>query len=74
MCVSHTRYLVHENNKDEAKESSRLKNNSKRVVLNMSGKNVGTIRGESLTQGLISDKDLTIEVPEERESPYLRLD
>ena len=39
----------------------------------MEGKIVGTIRVKSLKQDLTSAKDLTIELPERRESPYLRL-
>ena len=34
----------------------------------------GTIRGESPKQGLISAKDLPIELPEGCESPYHRLE
>ena len=33
----------------------------------------GTIRGKSPKQGLTSAKDLPIELPEGRESPYHRL-
>ena len=40
----------------------------------MEGRNAGTIRGESPEQGLTSAKDLPIELPEGRESPYHRLD
>ena len=40
----------------------------------MEGRNVGTIRGKSLKHGLTSAKDLAIELPEGRESPYHRLD
>ena len=40
----------------------------------MEGRNVGTIRGKSLKQGLTSAKDLTIELSGGRESPYPRLD
>ena len=36
----------------------------------MEGRNVGTIREKSPKQGLASDKDLTIELPEVRESSY----
>ena len=39
----------------------------------MEGRNVGT-KGKSLKQGLISAKDLPIELPEGCESPYHRLD
>ena len=34
----------------------------------MEGRNVGTIRGENPKQGLTSAKELTIELPEGRES------
>ena len=37
-------------------------------------RNVGTIRGKSPKQDLISAKDLTIELLEGRESRYHRLD
>ena len=40
----------------------------------MEGKNVGTIGGKSSKQGLISAKDLSIELPEGCESSYHRLD
>ena len=36
--------------------------------------NLGTIRAESPKQDLTSAKDLTIMLPEGRESPYHRLD
>ena len=39
----------------------------------MEGRNVGTIRGKSLKQGLTSAKDLRMELSERRESPYHRL-
>ena len=50
------------------------KNNSKRVVWNIEGRNVGTIVGKSPKQGIINAKDLPIELPEGCESPYHRLD
>ena len=37
----------------------------------MEGMNVGIIRGKSPKQGLTSAKDLTIELPEGRESPTI---
>ena len=37
-------------------------------------RNVGTIRGKSPKQDLTSAKDLPIELPEGRETPYHRLD
>ena len=40
----------------------------------MEGKNVGIIRGKSPKQGLTNAKDLPMELPEGRESPYHRLD
>ena len=40
----------------------------------MEGRNVGTIRGESSKLGLISAKDLPIELTQGRESPYHRID
>ena len=74
MCVNDTDYLFLVaqgpfrigNSKGEARERSRRKNNSKRVARNM---NVGT-KGKYPKQGLTSDKDLIIQLPEERESPY----
>ena len=39
----------------------------------MEERNVGT-KGKSFKQDLTSSKDLTIELPEWRESPYHRLD
>ena len=39
-CVSHTRYLAHENSDGEARDEH--KSNSKRVVRNLEEKNVGT--------------------------------
>ena len=39
----------------------------------MERENVGTIRGKSPEQDPTSAKDLTIELPEWRESPYYRL-
>ena len=47
---------------------NRHKNNA-RVVRNLEERNVGT-KGKSPKQGLTSANDLTIELPEERESPY----
>ena len=41
---------------------------------NMEGKNMGTIGGKNIKQGLISAKDLPIELSERCESPYNRLD
>ena len=46
----------------------------KRVVSNMEGWNVGTIRNKSLIPGLINAKDVTLELPEGHESSYHRLD
>ena len=40
----------------------------------MEGRNVGTIGRKSPKQGLISTKDLPIELPDGRELPYHRLD
>ena len=65
-CVSHTVYLAHGDSKDEARGSSRHKNNV-RVVRNMETRNLGT-KGKSPKQDLTSAKDLTIELPEGRQS------
>ena len=51
--------------------SIRLKR--KRVIGNLEEKNVGT-EGKSTKQGLTSAEDLTKEIPDERDSPYYRLD
>ena len=40
----------------------------------MEERNVGTIRGRVLNKASPSDDDLTILLPEGRESPYNRLD
>ena len=69
-CVSQTGYLAHGNSKGETRERSRHKNHSNRVVWNMEIWNVGT-KGKSPKQGLTSAKDLTIELPEGRESPTI---
>ena len=37
-------------------------------------KNEGTIRGRNPKQSLTSTEDLTVELPDGRESPYHRLD
>ena len=69
-CVSYTRYLAHGNSKGEARERSRHKNNV-RVVKNLEERNVDTIRRKSPKQGLISAKDLSIELLEGCESPTI---
>ena len=74
---SHTVYLAHEHIKVETRGRSRHKNNSLRLVWNMEGKNVGSIRGEmSQTRPNNSAEDLIIyrasrwtQVP----LPYIRL-
>ena len=45
-----------------------------RVIKNLEERNVVDTKGKSPKQGLTSAKDLTIELPEERESPYHGLD
>ena len=72
MCVSHTGYLAHGNSKSEARRRNRHMNNA-RVVRNLEEMNVGT-KGKSPKQGLISSKDLPIDLSEGWESPYHRLD
>ena len=64
--------LAHGNSEGEARGRSRHKNNV-RVVRNLEERNVGTKRKRP-KQGQTSGKDLTIELPEGRESPYHRLD
>ena len=71
---SHTGYLAHGNSKGEARRRSRHENNSKGGVTDIEERNVGT-KGKSPKQGPTSAKDLTIELPKVRESPYhYRLD
>ena len=55
------------------KQEEEHENNGERGVKNMEGRNVGTMRGESAKQRLPGAKDITIELPEERNSPYHRL-
>ena len=71
--VSHAGYLTPGNSKGEARGRSRHENNSKRRARNIEERNVGTTE-KSSKQGLSSAKDLHIELPEGRESPYRRLD
>ena len=59
MC--HTGTFAHGNRKGEAKGRNRHKKNSKRVVRNLEGKNVGT-KGKNPKQDLTSAEDLTIEL------------
>ena len=60
-----------EESKSEARGRSRHENNA--IVRNPEDMNVVT-RGKCPKQGLTSAKDLTIEHPEGRQSPYNRLD
>ena len=78
---SHARgvYLTHYTSRMETarvkEEEEADKNNSKRVVWNMEGrKERGHYKEKILKQGLISAKDLSIELPEGCESLYHRLD
>ena len=71
-CVPHTVYLAQGNSKGESRGRNGHKNNA-RVVRNLEERNVGTKR-KCPKQDLTSAKDLTIELPEGRESPYHRLD
>ena len=73
VCVSHIVYLAHGNKKGEARSRNRHKRNSNRVVRNLEEMNVGT-KGKSPKQGLITAKDLPIELSEGCDSPYHRLD
>ena len=57
------------NSKGETRGRNRHKNNA-RVKRNLEERNVGTKR-KNPKQGLISAKDLTIELPEGRESPTM---
>ena len=60
-------YLAHENSKGKARIRSRHENNSKRVVKHLEERNVDT-KKKSPKQGLASAKNLTMELPEGRES------
>ena len=74
-CGSHARgvYPTEDTSrKGKARERSRHKNNSKRVVKNMDERKVVT-KGKSLKQDLTSAADLTIELPEGLDSPFHRL-
>ena len=71
-CVSYTD-PAYGNSKGEAGGRSRHENNSERLR-NMEGRNVGTIRRKSSKQDLTSAEDLTIELPEGRDSLYHGLD
>ena len=68
----HARGVSHGNSKGEARGRSRHKNNV-RVARSLEERNVG-MKGKSPKQDLTSAKDLTIGLPEGRESPYHRLD
>ena len=72
-CVSHTGYPAHENRKGEARGRNRHKNNAREYSKKSKRKKRGT-KGKSRKQGLTSANDLTIELPEERESLYHILD
>ena len=63
---------IPQNSKGEARGRNRHKNNA-RVVRNLEERNVGT-KGKNSKQGLICDKNLTIELLEGRDSPYHRFD
>ena len=56
----------------EAIGSGRHQSYGKRVVKNLEKNNVGMKEEKSL-HGLTSVKDLTVKLPEDRESPYHRL-
>ena len=72
-CVFHTEFLAHGNSKGEARGRRKYKNSSiKRVVRNVKERNVGT-KMKNPRQSLTIAHDLTIELPEGRESPYHRL-
>ena len=65
MCVSHTGYLDHGNNKGEARGRSRRKDDSKIAMRYMERRNVGRKR-KTQKQGLTCAEDLTIELTEGR--------
>ena len=67
------RTMDYGNTKNEIRGRSRHQNNSKIVVRNMEERNTSSKR-KSPKQGLTSAKDLTIMLPEGRDTPYHRLD
>ena len=68
--ASNTGYLAYENSKGDTRGRHRYQTNSKGVVRNMKERYVGT-KGNSPKQGLTSAKDLTVQLPEGRESPTM---
>ena len=78
-CVSYTRYLAHGNSKGEARGRNRHKSNSKIVLRNMEERIMETkgkspkqdLTIENNNQGLTSTEDLSIELPEGRDSPTM---
>ena len=72
MCIRYpTQYTSRMGTKVKQKEET-YKNNA-RVVKNLKERNVGT-KGKNPKENLTSANNLTIELPEGRESPYHRLD
>ena len=67
---THKGYLVHENSKSQIRGRSGHKNNSKRVVKNIEGRDVGTLRGKSFDQTKTSAKDLAITPSNGRDFRY----
>ena len=57
-----------------AKKTEEADKNNSKIVRNIEGKNLGTIRVKCPKQGLISAKDLTIMINECRDTPYHRSD
>ena len=70
VCIPHS-IPTHGNSKGEARRRGRQKR-SNIVVRNLEERNVGT-KGKCPKQGLISAKDLTVQLPEGCEFPYHRL-
>ena len=69
VCI-HTVYLAHENSNGEMR-GRRYNKNSKRVLWNLEQRNVRIIKGKNPKQGLVSAKDLTIELPDGRDFPNI---
>ena len=65
-----TVYLAHGKSKGEARGRIRHKNNA-RIVKNLEERNVGA-KEKSPKQNITNAKDLSIELPEGRESSYHR--
>ena len=71
-CIFHTGYLAHGSSHGNASGRGRHMRGSNKVVRNLEERNVGT-KEKNPKHGLISAKDLTMQLLEGCESPYHRL-